>query len=371
MRPFRGAASLCALAILLAADTAAQGAWNNVFQVSCFRHRRRCCPAPVTTAACCPAPVVAAAAPCPAPCPCPCPQPVCTTQYVQRCYYQPVTCYSQRTYYEPVTSYRTSYYWEPVCSYRYSCYYDPCTCSYQQVATPTTSYRLRSQCNAVTSYLQRCQMVPVTSYQLKTYYEPVTSCCTPPANPCCPPAAAAAAVPTVPAVPAVPTQPVPGVGEQQQQQVVPSRKPLVGEDPMPPAGAGLRRYPETSPPPVAGTPGGYRQPLLRTPVPAVPVSPPPRVRLDRIAALPDHNLEGQVFSGGQVPQAGARLLFVSADAAGRQQSATADAQGRFRATLDVGNWLVYVRSGNGAPIFQAKVGVNGKVTRHVTLMVRR
>ena len=69
------------------------------------------------------------------PCPQPC-QPQCTTQYVQRSYYQPVTTYQQRTYYEPVTTYRTSYYYEPVTSYHYSCYYDPCTCHYQQVATP-------------------------------------------------------------------------------------------------------------------------------------------------------------------------------------------------------------------------------------------
>jgi hypothetical protein len=167
----------------------------------------------------------------------------------------------------------------------------------------------------------------------------------------------------VPTVPAVPATPAPGVGEQ-QQQVVPSRKPGVGEHTMPPAG----RYQETQPPPIAGTPGGYRQPQLRTPV--LPASPPPRVRLDRIAALPGHNLEGQVVSG-RSPQPGARLLFVSADTAGRQQSVTADNQGRFRANLDSGSWLVYVRNGDGAPVFQEKVGVNDTVTRHVTLMVRR
>src|SRR4051794_34410033 len=108
MRPFRGAAPLCALAVLAAADTTARAAWNNVFQVSCF-HKRRvavaqfapCCPAPVAAVPTVPAGVVAAPA-CPEPaCPCPCPQPVCTTQYVQRCYYQPVTTYQQKTYYEP------------------------------------------------------------------------------------------------------------------------------------------------------------------------------------------------------------------------------------------------------------------------------
>jgi hypothetical protein len=373
-------AVLPALAALAAVDTPAQAAWNNVFQVSCFHHRRRavaayapCCPAP--------APVVAAAAPCcPDPCPPPpCPQPVCTTRYIQRCYYQPVTTYQQRNYLEPVTTYRTSYYYEPVCSYRYSCYYDPCTCSYQQVATPVTSYRLRSQCNAVTSYLQRCQMVPVTSYQLRTYYEPVTTCCTPPVTPCCTPAAPAAvpavpavgAVPSVPTVPSAPSGAVPGVGEQ-QQQVVPSQKPRVGEEPMPPAGTRLRRFQETQPPPTAGAPdNSFRQPQLRSPVPALPAA-PPRVRLDRIAALPDHNVEGQVVIGqARTPQAGARLLFVSASSDGRQQSVTADGRGRFQATLPTGSWLVYVRDGDGAPVFQSRLTVSEQATRQVTLAVSR
>src|SRR5437763_13431261 len=95
MRPLSGAAFV-ALAVLAAAEVPARAAWNNVFQVSCF-HRRRvasanyspCCPTPVVVAA----PVVAAASPCP----CPCPQPVCTTQYVQRSYYEPVTTYKSQT----------------------------------------------------------------------------------------------------------------------------------------------------------------------------------------------------------------------------------------------------------------------------------
>ena len=196
MRPLTGLVWGCALAALTAGAGSARAGWNNVFQVCC--HKCRSAPAPVAAYYAAPAPVAAAYADpcCPAPCPAPCPQTTCTTRYVQRCYYQPVTCYRTSTYYQPVTTYRTSYYYEPVCTYRYSCYYDPCTCSYQQVATPVTSYRLRSQCCPVTSYLQRTCLQPVTSYRQVTYYEPVTTCCTTtPGAPVCAPPAGAAVVP--------------------------------------------------------------------------------------------------------------------------------------------------------------------------------
>src|SRR5262245_11911982 len=95
------------------------------------------------------------------PCCNPCPQQVCTTRYIQRSYYQPVTTYTTRSYYEPVTTYRTSYYYAPVTCYRYSCCYDPCTCTSRMVATPITRYELRSQCCPVQSLVQRCCQVPV------------------------------------------------------------------------------------------------------------------------------------------------------------------------------------------------------------------
>ncbi len=188
-----------ALAALAMANGSAAAAWNNVFQVCCHSCRS--------------SNYVAAPAAVAAPAPCGgCQQ--CTTRYVQRCYYQPVTSYRQSCYMEPVTTYRTSYYYEPCTSYRYSCYYDPCTCRYQQVAQPVTTYRLRSRCCPVTSYLQRCCLQPVTTYQQMTYYEPQTTCCTTTigAPVAAPPASAAPPVP--PAVQGAPygpsTQPGPG-----------------------------------------------------------------------------------------------------------------------------------------------------------------
>ena len=357
MRPFPVSAGLCALAVLLAADTAGQAAWNNVFQVSCFRSRRTearyqasCCPAP--------APVVAYAAPVCAP-----PPPVCTTQYVQRSYYQPVTSYQQKSYYEPVTSYQTSYYYEPVTSYRYSCRYDPCTCSYQQVATPTTCYQLRSKCNPVTSYLQRTQLVPVTSYQVAHYYEPVTSCCNTSVG--APVAAPPLAAPPAAAPPGVGEQQYPGVRPGVGEQQYPGARPGVGENPNTGSSDSFFRKNtiETNPPPMNGAEGSsLRQP--RQP------EAPPRVKLERIAYLSSPAVDGQVVqSDGQSPRGGARLLFVSAERES-QKSVTADEQGRFRTDLDKGSWLVYVRNHEGTPVFQKRIDVNGSDSSPLQLTSR-
>lgn len=359
MRPFQGSIWGCALAALAAATAPASAAWNNVFQVCC--------------ASCGRAPAVAGyysgyapSACCPQPC---CPQ-TCTTRYVQRCYYQPVTCYQQKTYYEPVTTYRTSYYYESVCSYRYSCYYDPCSCSYQQVAQPVTSYRLRSQCCPVTSYLQRCCMVPVTTYQQVTMYEPVTSCCSTPCAPSCQPAGpSAAAAPAVPAVPADPgAPPPPSTSETPSVPGSPPPPPPTTSDGL---GSFRRDYPRgvrqtTEPPPAMprATDGtSLRQPQLRQPVPAAP-------RVDRIAALSGHATEGQLVGAARAPQAGVRVMFVSADQTAPQQSVTTDASGRFQVSLASGAWLVYTEDTTGRPVFQQKVQVRGGAPMQMTLVSR-
>jgi hypothetical protein len=362
MRPFKTAIWGCALAALAAGGGSANAAWNNVFQVCCHSCRSSAYAAPPV--GCCPQP---------------CPQTQCTTRYVQRSYYQPVTTYRQSFYYEPVTTYRTSYYYEPVCSYRYSCYYDPCTCSYRQVAQPVTSYQLRSQCCPVTSYLQRCCLQPVTSYQLSCYYEPVTTCCTttvgapifgqPPNG-----AAVAPAVPAVPAVPGTPGVP-PVVGEG--RQVPAPQPPTVGEGQQyyPPTTSEGTRFDRNPVPymPKASDSSYYRQPQLQTPVPAQPTAPaqaPPRVRLERIAALPDSNLNGLVVRTDRAPQANARVLFVSADQAGARQAVTADAHGRFQVALASGSWLVYVQDSQGKQVFQRRVDVTDGQPHSMTLVSR-
>ena len=366
MRPFRASVWCCALAVVAATGGATQAAWNNVFEACCWGCGDR--------------PATANYAP---PDPCNSCQPQCTTRYVQRCYYQPVTTYTQRTYYEPVTTYRTSYYYEPVTSYRYSCYYDPCTCQYQQVSTPCTSYRLRSQCCPVTSYLQRCAVQPVTSYQQAFYYEPVTSCCqTTVGAPvlALPPGAAVSPVPAAPPAVAAPPQvtdpnttppgtlppytPPPSVSDGSNTPTSESKR----FDPNPNPGPSMpKAFDESSRQPKLGTP----QPLPPAPI-QTPEPPKAAVRIDRIASLSDANLEGQVVKAAdRTPHAGAKLLFVSAERQGAQQSLTADAEGRFRTSLAVGGWLVYVQDADGRPVFHDKVDVRDNTPQTVTLVSRQ
>ena len=176
MQPYRGFGWAFVVALIAAGANPVDAAWCNVFQVCCHSCRTGC-PTGSGYGAC------YGGCATPSPCSNSCPQ-TCTTRYVQRCYYQPVTCYQTQTRYEPVTTYQTSYYYEPVTSYRYSCNYDPCSCSYQQVACPTTCYQLRSQCCPVQSWVQRCCQVPVTTYRQAYYYEPLASCCQSPCSSC-------------------------------------------------------------------------------------------------------------------------------------------------------------------------------------------
>ena len=249
MKPLRGVLWLGALGYLMLHAAAVEAAWDNVFQVTCHPFRR----SSVSNYA--------------DPCCNPCPQQCCTTQYVQRCYYQPVTVYQTRSYYEPVTTYRTSFYWEPVTSYRYTSYYDPCTCCYRQVACPTTCYQLRSQCCPVQSWVQRCCQVPVTAYRQGSYWEPVTSCCDPCAVPSCPTGETPRAVAP------------PGVTEQ---RTAPTDKGTGSGSPL-----YDRSY--SNPPQPSGSKSS-----LRPNVPTLPVSPPPpvpvqppNVKLEKIVAIPN------------------------------------------------------------------------------------
>jgi len=275
MKPWRAILWSGAVAIWGAAASPTQAGWDNVFQVCCFHcGHRAAAPAPA------PAATSFFADPCCNPCP-----PVCTTRYVQRCYYQPVTCYQTKTYYEPVTTYRTSYYYEPVTTVRYSCYFDPCTCQYHQVACPQTCYKLRSQCCPVQSWVQRCCQVPVTSYQAYSCWEPVTTCCQPAAPACppaCPPANNYAGAPQTiqphaPYSPGVSEQrlaPQPGVSEFRDGGTNGSGSPLYNRY-YPPNGTSLQRNPAT-------------------PAPAAPLPDAPKVKLQNIVAIPAPTLVGQI-----------------------------------------------------------------------------
>jgi hypothetical protein len=352
----------CALVALTWASPA-QAAWNNVFQVTCWGCKQK--PAIANYP---PAPVAAPQQDCPQPCP----QQQCTTRYIQRSYYQPVTTYRTTYYMEPVTTYKTSFYYEPVTSYRYSCYCDPCTGCCKQIATPCTSYRLREQCCPVTSYLQRSCLQPVTTYQQMCYYVPETTCCT-----------------TTIGAPIMGTPPGAGSGSMGGSFGGPSGGSSTGEPPVigegrEPMNPNVNPNDRITPIPRPGVGdsrermdggGGARferpNPGFGTPYPAQPTqSPPPpaRIRLDKTASLDDVNVRGQLVSTGQQPQRNTRVLFVSQDQERLQMTATTDTSGKFDIQLASGNWLVYTPGADGRPVFNQKVYVEGTGPRSVLLV---
>jgi hypothetical protein len=379
MLRLRGLAlSLAGLVVLTASGTASAG-WQSVFQVCCHN-----CSTPSATSAffsqsAFETTAASVGSCCQQPCPCPqtccqpvccnpCPQVVATTNYVQRTFYQPVTTMVTKTYYEPCTTYRTSYYYEPVTCMRYTCCFDPCTCCWKKVATPVTSYRLRSQCCPVTSYVQRCCQVPVTTYQKSCYWEAQT--CYSLVDPCTGrtisngTTAPAASSPGVSETPSGGS--LPGVNER---PAVPapsdSGSPLFNSQPPANAPEGsnssLRRGSQKPP--------AYVQPQQ----PKAPVVPKyDRIAFDSAPANSNQwNLAGQVVNEqGSKPRANARLLFVSEAASGQQQSASTDAQGKFKVSLASGNWLVYLRDENGKAVFQSRVNVKNNESQQMTLVSR-
>lgn len=310
------------LIALAAVDVPAEAAWNNVFQPTCFGRRRTTsaycptCPqvvaaSPVVVAApvapACsscqssPAPVLAFSPPPVAVAP-PAPQTTqqCTTNYVQRSYYQPVTTYESRSFYEPVTTMQTSFYYEAVTSYQTSFYPDPCSCGYIAKSCPVTSFQLRQKNCPVQSWVQRCAQVPVTSYKQMFYLEPQTTCCN---------TTIGAAVPcpngNCPQTPqAPPVNPTPSYSP-----------PPVIEQPRPaPAG------------PSVGTTSNW-QPIgsLTTASPAAPAT--------------------ETIRGQAAPNT--HIVFVNA-ATGARATALTNAAGQFDAALPAGSYHVYLANQTGA-----------------------
>jgi hypothetical protein len=296
MNPVRVIGWACAIGLWAACAAPVHAGWHNVFQVCCHS---------------CGTPSVSHYAPVADPCCNPCPQ-VCTTRYVQRCFYQPVTSYVTRSFYEAVTTYRTSFYWEPVTTVRYTSFFDPCTCAHVQVPCTSTSYQLRSQCCPVQSWVQRCVQQPVVSYRQCSYWEPVTTC----ANPCAPaPAVAAPApAPAVAVTPAAPptTEPPPaaqpGVSEGRIPAQAPQMMPPGVRDSRTPNGSGSplydTHYPRTNPPTMPNASGSSLRPQplpVRPPAPAPARTPPPQVKLEQIVSAPAGSATTMLASAGSTP----------------------------------------------------------------------
>jgi hypothetical protein len=135
------------------------------------------------------------------------------------------------------------------------------------------------------------------------------------------------------------------------------------------------KYPKNGVNPMPRVPEGssYRQPGFNPPVrPAAQPNQtrPAAVRLDRIVSLSGHNLEGTITSAAGQTQAGARLVFVSAERTGCHQAVTADNAGQFQVSLDAGSWLVYTHDAEGRAVFSQKVEVNDREARPVNLVSR-
>jgi hypothetical protein len=301
-----------------AVDSASAG-WNNVFQTTCHCRKQ-------TSSS--------FFAPAPAACP--------TVTYKQRVFYQPVTTYKREFYNETVTTYRTSYHWEPVTTYRYTSYYDPCTGCCQQVATPRTSFRLRSQCNPVQSCVQRCRLVPVTEMRASYYLEPVVACA-----PACPP-------------PCSDPSPAPAINESGPDGS-PQRMPQINEGVSSDGGSNL--LPRTN---IGG------QQSRSKAAPPQP-KPPVKSRPDRVASFDKNSghIQGAVvFDDRITPRGNAKILFVSVEKNGPQESLQTDELGRFSTNLATGDWLMYVPNKDGKPEFHTRLTVLPADDRLVTVVSR-
>jgi len=377
LKPYKFA--LWSLLALAATELPAQAAWNNVFQPTCFGRSRSsssgyggsycqsCAPVVAQYAA----PVMAQYVP-PAPAcnTCNSPPPIvvqappppvqqCTTNYVQRSYYQPVTSYESRSYYEPVSTMQTSYYYEAVTNYQTSYYPDPCNCGYVAKSTPVTAYQLKQQSCPVQSWVQRCAQVPVTSYKQMYYMEPQTTCCntTPgcPNGACQTPGACAngacqGASPQAPAYqqpqqPAYQQQQQPAY-QQQQQPAYPAPQtpsysaPPVIDQPRPaPSG------------PSVGSMSGYGYHPMKTASAWQPV-----VTLAAIAPEKNDGVQGQVVRSDRTPTTNANVLFVNATT-GDRHSITTNNAGRFNVALTSGSYHVFLASSNGTAAYHSLVNV--------------
>jgi hypothetical protein len=124
--------------------------------------------------------------------------------------------------------------------------------------------------------------------------------------------------------------------------------------------------------PRSGDPNSFSAPRLQAPIPANPGAPSvkPGVRLDRMASGSGSMLQGQVVSADQVPQANAKVVFISTAAERTQRQITTDASGRFQVNLASGGWLVYVVGADGRHTFHQKIEVGGREVPLVKLVSR-
>ncbi|MBI1831985.1 MAG: carboxypeptidase regulatory-like domain-containing protein [Planctomycetes bacterium] len=359
-------AGLSVVCVWASAVLPASAGWDNVFQPTLFERWHR--PASTSLYYVPPAvvvqssPIVVGSSPIvvagSSPCD-PCEQKKCSTNWVQRSSYQPITTMESRTVTEKVTTMHTSYYYAPVTTYRYSSYYDPTTCCYQQIAVPQCGYELRAKQCPVESWVSRCVQVPVQTVHKVDYWQPVTTCCT-----------------TTTGAPVYGTSPPPGAVMPTAPSMTPipgDKPPVVNIDKTP--GTGMSKppmwydyYPKSEKITPENRSSSF-QPRLEMPLPIVQPAPQPPVKVDRIAVNPDSRVEGQVVRADQSPKPNAKVLFINA-MTGKKQVTFANTAGRFYVDLSAGSWHMYLHGADDAPVYASRVDVNGSQTRQVSLVSR-
>jgi hypothetical protein len=336
-----------ALIAVAATELPAQAAWDNVFQPTLFGRLRR----PSTSNYCqsCVPVVVAQAAPIIAPACNTCqsapvvvqapPTQQCTTNFVQRSFYQPVTTMESRSFYEPVTTTQTSFFWEPVTTMQTSFYPDPCSCGGVVArSSPVTSFVLRQQSCPVQSWVQRCAQVPVTSFKQVFYLEPQTTCCN---------TTVGAPVPMGAAPPA--TSPTPSY----------SPPPVIDQQRQAPSGPNVGS--------TSNFPSGNCPTCTTANQPKSAGAWQPVVNLGGIAPEAGDLVQGQVVRNDRSPTSNAQVLFVNA-ATGTRHSITTNDAGRFNLALASGQYHVFLAGSNGSAAYHSQVNVDRKQANVLNLI---
>ena len=148
---------------------------------------------------------------------------------------------------------------------------------------------------------------------------------------------------------------------------VPSTAPA-GVDENPPTGSGY-------------SPSGANRQFLGNPVPTVPAAPKPvlpgapmRIEhvVSRVASTSGATVQGQIVANNYVtPMRGAKLVFVSKQSGGPQQTAQADLTGRFNVVLAAGGWNIYVGRPDGSLEYHSNIDVYGQGETRNVLVVSR
>jgi hypothetical protein len=118
----------------------------------------------------------------------------------------------------------------------------------------------------------------------------------------------------------------------------------------------------------------YQVPVVpAAPKPALPAA-PMRIEhvVSRVSGASAATVTGQIVANNYVtPMRGAKIVFVSKQTGGSQQSAQADVSGRFSVGLGHGSWNIYVSRPDGTLEYHSTIEVTGQGETRNVLVVSR